>query len=77
MDESPLHRHEAIEHVQVVLEGEMRLVLDGEPRLVKAGDCLYIPARVAHSYDNTGEDPVCFLCMVPATSEYQTEWLEP
>jgi quercetin dioxygenase-like cupin family protein len=71
----PLHRHDTIEHEQVVLEGEMRLVLDADERVVRAGDCIYIPAGVAHSYETVGSRPVRFLCMVPAL-EYQTEFLE-
>ena len=72
----PAHRHPDIEHQQVVLEGEMLLTLDGEQRQVRAGDAVFIPARVGHSYENRGPAPVRFLCIVPATSEYQTEWLE-
>ncbi len=71
----PAHRHGEIEHQQVMLEGEMVLTLDGEPRTVKAGDCVYIPAKVGHAYENRGDVPVRFLCMVPRTDSYETEWL--
>jgi quercetin dioxygenase-like cupin family protein len=73
----PSHRHDAIEHEQVVLEGSMVLELDGLERPVSAGDCVLIPAGVAHSYENRGDRSVRFLCMVPRTDDYQTEWLEP
>ena len=72
----PAHRHQDIEHQQVVLQGELELVLDGEPRTVSCGDCVYIPARVGHAYENHGDVPVRFLCMVPATETYETELLE-
>ncbi|WP_293171153.1 cupin domain-containing protein [Oceanithermus sp.] len=72
----PLHRHAAIEHEQYVLRGRMRLVLDGEAREVGAGDAVFIPAGVAHSYANVGDEPVEFLCIVPKTDDYVTEWLE-
>lgn len=72
----PCHSHEAIEHEQVVLEGEMVLGLDGEERVVRAGDSVFIPAGTAHWYENRGAVPVRFLCMVPLTDEYQTTWLE-
>jgi quercetin dioxygenase-like cupin family protein len=72
----PAHRHDAIEHQQVVLEGQMVLTLDGREQTVGAGQCVYIPAGVAHAYRNRGSVPVRFLCMVPATADYQTEWLE-
>lgn len=71
----PRHRHATIEHEQVMLEGEMVLGLDDEVVTVRAGDCMLIPAGVAHWYENRSETPVRFLCMVPLTDEYQTEWL--
>ena len=71
-----MHRHATIEHQQVVLEGEMAIALDDREVVVRAGDCLLIPAGVAHWYENRGDVPVRFLCVVPITSEYQTEWLE-
>lgn len=73
----PRHRHDSIEHEQVVLEGEMVIGLDDAEHTVRAGDCLLIPAGVAHWYENRGQGPVRFLCMVPNTEGYQTEWLEP
>ena len=73
----PCHRHESIEHEQVVLEGAMVIGLDGVETNVAAGDCVFIPAGVAHWYENRGPVPVRFLCVVPMTADYQTEWLEP
>jgi|AMFO01.1.fsa_nt_gi Uncharacterized conserved protein, contains double-stranded beta-helix domain len=73
----PAHRHDSIEHEQVVLEGEMVLGLDDETVTVRAGDCVFIPAGVAHWYENRGTVPVRFLCIVPRTDDYRTEWLEP
>ena len=73
----PCHRHEAIEHEQVVLEGAMVIGLDDREVEVSAGDCLLIPAGVAHWYENRGRVPVRFLCVVPLTDSYQTKWLEP
>jgi quercetin dioxygenase-like cupin family protein len=73
----PRHRHDSIEHEQVVLAGAMLVDLDGREVEVGAGDCLLIPAGVAHSYRNPGHEPVTFLCVVPRTDDYQTEWLEP
>jgi quercetin dioxygenase-like cupin family protein len=72
----PAHRHDTIEHEQVVLEGEMHLTLDDQALVVRAGECLFIPAGVIHSYENRGAVPVRFLCMVPATARYATEWME-
>ena len=73
----PCHRHADIEHEQVVLEGEMLLGLDDEQQTVRAGDCVLIPSGVAHWYETRGARTVRFLCMVPRTDAYSTEWLEP
>jgi quercetin dioxygenase-like cupin family protein len=72
----PAHRHDSIEHEQVVVGGEMVLGLDGEEHLLRAGDAVLIPAGCAHWYKNDGSELVEFICVVPATTEYQTEWLE-
>jgi quercetin dioxygenase-like cupin family protein len=73
----PCHRHSSIEHEQVVTEGTMVLGLDDRIVEVSAGDCVFIPAGVAHWYENRGDRAVKFLCVVPITDDYQTEWLEP
>ena len=72
----PAHRHPDVEHQQLMLQGTMRLTLDGEPRDVHRGDCIYLPPRVAHGYENRGDEVVQFICVVPATADYQTEWVE-
>lgn len=73
--EIPNHRHDVLEHEQVVVRGKMILTLDGQQHLVSEGDCIYIPAGVAHRYENRFEQEVQFLCMVPAVDDYKTEWL--
>jgi quercetin dioxygenase-like cupin family protein len=72
----PCHRHDSIEHEQVVLEGSMVIGLDGREVEVVPGDSVFIPAGVDHWYENRGADTVRFVCVVPRTDDYQTEWLE-
>jgi len=72
----PCHRHDHIEHEQVVLEGSMIIGLDGRETEVRLGDSIFIPAGVDHWYENRGADTVRFICVVPRTDDYQTEWLE-
>jgi quercetin dioxygenase-like cupin family protein len=72
----PCHRHDDIEHEQVVLEGSMVIGLDNREVPVGPGDSVFIPAGVAHWYENRDSTPVRFLCVVPNTENYQTEWLE-
>lgn len=73
----PRHRHDSIEHEQVMLAGTMTIGLDRREVDVTAGHSIFIPAGVAHWYENRTDETVAFLCMVPITADYQTEWLEP
>lgn len=72
----PAHRHPTIEHEQVMIRGEMVLGMGDEMRTVRAGDAIYLPAGCAHWYENRAAAEVEFLCVVPNTKEYATEWLE-
>ncbi len=72
----PSHRHDSIEHEQLVLDGRMIIGLDARETEVKPGDSIFIPAGVSHWYENRGSEAVRFVCVVPRTDDYQTEWLE-
>lgn len=72
----PRHLHDSIEHEQVMLEGVMVLGLGEREVEVRAGDAIFIPAGTAHWYENRSAETAVFLCMVPSTSDYSTEWLE-
>ncbi len=72
----PLHRHPHVEHEQYVLSGRIRLTWGGSVQEVGAGDAVFIPAGVAHGYENPGPEPAEFLCVVPQTASYDTEWLD-
>ncbi len=72
----PRHRHPDLEHEQYVLAGRMRIGLGDRVYEVGPGDAVFIPPGVAHWYENPGEDPALFLCVVPKTEDYRTEWLE-
>ena len=72
----PCHRHNTIEHEQVMLSGSMVIGLDNREMEVHEGDVIFIPAGVAHWYENRTDETATFLCIVPTTEDYQTEWLE-
>jgi len=72
----PTHRHDTIEHEQVVVRGEMTIGLNEATHTVRSGDAVFIPAGTAHWYENRGTEEVEFLCVVPYTGDYATEWLE-
>ncbi len=71
----PAHRHPTIEHEQYVLKGSMSLGLGEEEREVSAGEAVLIPAGVVHWYENRTDAPVEFLCVIPKTKNYETEWV--
>lgn len=61
----PLHTNE-VEHEQYVLRGSASVRIGNEEHHVSAGDVLYIPAGVPHSYRaDEGGEPFEFLCVVP------------
>lgn len=59
----PRHTN-AVEHEQYVLAGRARVTVGDGAHEVAAGDVLFIPAGVPHSYQVL-EAPFEFLCMVP------------
>ena len=61
----PLHTNE-VEHEQYVLRGSAWVRIGDEEHHVSAGDVLFIPGGVPHSYRaDAGEEPFEFLCIVP------------
>jgi quercetin dioxygenase-like cupin family protein len=63
-----------IEHEQYVLKGSGIIEIGGEPFEVAAGDSVYIPSNVPHSYQ-AGKDGLEFICVVP-NKEDKIEVLE-
>ncbi|HEY6073599.1 MAG TPA: cupin domain-containing protein [Anaerolineales bacterium] len=60
----PRHTN-TVEHEQYVLSGQARIGIGGEIYDVKQGDTVFIPEGAVHFYENTGEEPFEFLCIVP------------
>lgn len=59
----PNHTNE-IQHQQYVLKGEAKVIIGTEEYHAKAGDFLYIPAGVAHTYEACYDSEYEFLCMI-------------
>ena len=59
----PRHTN-TVEHEQYVLRGRARVAAGNAVHEVTAGDVLYIPAGMPHSYEVI-EAPFEFLCLVP------------
>ncbi len=70
----PLHTN-LVEHEQYVLSGRASMRIGDETREVAAGNTLYIPAGMPHSY-TVLEAPFSFLCIVPNSPD-RIDILEP
>jgi quercetin dioxygenase-like cupin family protein len=60
----PLHTN-TVEHEQYVLTGRAKIGIGGEEYQVKKGDVVFIPEGVPHFYQNIGDEPFEFLCIIP------------
>jgi len=60
----PRHTN-TLEHEQYVLHGAATITIGEETHHVKAGDVVFIPEGIVHSYENTGDEPFEFLCIIP------------
>jgi quercetin dioxygenase-like cupin family protein len=60
----PRHTN-TLEHEQYVLRGEATITIGDETHHVKTGDVVFIPEGAIHSYQNTGDEPFEFLCIIP------------
>ena len=60
----PFHTN-SVEHEQYVLKGRAKVTIGEETFEAAAGDILYIPGGVPHSYETLGEETYEFLCLVP------------
>lgn len=60
----PLHTN-TVEHEQYVLRGQAQIGIDGQEYQVQTGDVVFIPAGAPHYYQNTGQEPFEFLCIIP------------
>jgi quercetin dioxygenase-like cupin family protein len=67
----PRHTN-TVEHEQYVLRGQARVSIDGDLHQVTAGDAVFIPEGAVHSYENVGEEPFEFLCIIPNKEDRMT-----
>ncbi len=61
-----------VEHEQYVLRGRAHIEIGADTHEVASGDVVFIPEGVVHSYQNTGEEPFEFLCIVPNKEDQVT-----
>jgi quercetin dioxygenase-like cupin family protein len=60
----PRHTN-TVEHEQYVLRGHARIGIGEETYEVKQGNVVFIPEGVPHFYENIGDEPFEFLCIIP------------
>lgn len=63
---TPKHEHDW-EHECYILSGSGTVLTPEGPKPVQAGDCLLVSPGEEHQFQNTGETPLNFLCLVPRT----------
>ena len=57
------HPHD---HGVLILHGSGQVLLDKEEYPITRGDIIYIPPDELHQLSNTGDEPLGFLCVIPA-----------
>ena len=60
----PRHTN-TVEHEQYVLRGHAKIGIGEDIYEVKAGDVVFIPDGIVHFYENIGNEPFEFLCIIP------------
>jgi len=63
---TPEHAH-AFEHENFILDGEGRVRIGNSWHEVGPGYVIYVPPNVPHTYVNTGEALLRFICAVPVS----------
>ena len=65
--EIPLHDH-PVEHLVIVLEGEMEFMFEDQKLVLKKEDCLFVPAKTQHTA-RVIQGPVKALEIYPVTED--------
>jgi quercetin dioxygenase-like cupin family protein len=60
----PLHRHD-YEHETFVISGQGRLLRPDGAFDVKPGDFSFVTPNEVHGFENTGDEPFRFICVIP------------
>ena len=62
---APLHAHDGVDEIFIVLEGTLDVRLGDERRLVEANHTIAIPAGVPHAFVAVGASPVRMFTFMP------------
>lgn len=61
---TPFHSH-PFEHEVYVLSGEGRINARGSASSISRDTFAFVPADEEHQFENTGDSPLKFLCIIP------------
>ncbi|MCK5878491.1 MAG: cupin domain-containing protein, partial [Holophagae bacterium] len=62
---TPSHSHSG-EHEIFILEGEGNLNSENGPKPLSPGTFAFVPGGEKHQFENTGNQPLKFLCIIPS-----------
>jgi quercetin dioxygenase-like cupin family protein len=62
----PEHKH-PWEHEIFILQGKVKVTVNGDEKIVEGGSALYIEPDAPHAYENTGDQTLVMLCLIPYT----------
>ena len=65
---SPHHQHD-YEHEVLILSGTGVLKTDQGDQPLAANDVVFVPPNDKHQFRNTGEQPLEFICLIPAPQD--------
>ncbi len=65
---TPHHQHD-YEHEIVILKGAGVAQSEQGERQFSAGDIIYVPANEMHQFRNPGNEPLEFICLIPAPED--------
>jgi quercetin dioxygenase-like cupin family protein len=60
----PLHRHD-YEHEIFIIEGQGNVLSPDGPKPVAYGNFVYVGPNEEHGFENTGDTPFRFICVIP------------
>lgn len=65
---TPHHQHD-YEHEIIILRGHGRAKSAAGERDFAAGDVIWVPPNEPHQFRNTGQQPLEFICLIPAPAD--------
>jgi mannose-6-phosphate isomerase-like protein (cupin superfamily) len=71
------HRHPRTEEIYYILRGRGRMRVGDETRAVGPGDGILIPPGRRHQIQNSGAEPLVFLCCCAPPYDHDDTELEP